>query len=1286
MLYHYLKLFFSLLAVYLVAGPSVGKSVSSAATEQTRVLDLLTVDSPDPRLPAGRFDLTPILAEGQPAPGREALVARIIKTVYNGSGKAAIAAELDRPAAPQPEGLVGLFVNDGHESRSLPGFEELTEVRDLEINERGTVAVFDGTRLTVAHDEGAIFSVEPGDLAPASGEEGEGVTFEQLWPISKTLNDNDEIGFLAELSDRRVGIFLASRDEIVVLAMAGDPIIGRPEILIEDSLRGARFILNDGSVVMRTLAGSAMILRAGRSGTTAVVAVGDRLDSGLRISSLDLVDADDPGRILLVANNHRLVLWETGLLTEIVGPNTRLPGFEAGPAEFREAFVMPDGSVFFTGVVEPVGGIFLWNREAILKVAVDGDRTAAGESFTVSVRLPGWGYYDDRQIANFPRPASAFQAVFASTAGPLVWRQGELFSFDLEGLARDTTTTPLISLSPVASDTAGGILMQGSLCCYPRMLVRARDAGPRDYYLPYFASGDAHLSFHSRGEALNLSPFPARIGLELFDSSGRLLRAPEELVFLPGSHSFTISQAARVQGHARLTVENGARVAFSSAVSLIEGGVTRSSVIIPQQRPSRQREFLFEGLASQLALALTNPGREPITITVELIDPTGSVSARSELALDALQQQAAYLSEIFRPLQDPGVGRLLLQGDGVFLVALLKQSGSRLAYVPSLERPAPEARWGFVNRFPSEVRFGVVRANRRGTIALTTDRSHRAELWVRDGEEFVRVLPSDASPPDSGAGPIYEEVQIRAVNEAGQVLFHAGEMGSRIRDVLLWDAGETRKLIQLGPEESNRPSALSDAGLVVLGGPRLTFIDDAVEDVELEGPIASPSVNRRGDVAFVGPSSVNLYTDGEVEVVAVADELPGIEDADQISLLESEVNERRQVVFRAVWYKAYQTQGNGVFSSRDGELHTLIRSGQPLPEHPEWSVRSVDGFELDPDGSPFIVVSVENAESTRTIAVVRARPANDGVETVFVADPSLGIRSIFEISFGPNGMLGLHTYGQEDDVSAWLWDANELYPLVSVGDRVPGQTSEPGAFARRVNYVRLLETGEVVAGLELVGGPVAGIFLGSPQLQEEVVPIAVHGQFGELQYRSRVLLANRSANPTSARIEFLSSSGVPAEPVRILELSPGSTRSLTLNAGEPLLGWVRIQGSPALMSLLHLTVSDRALLQTELFLGAAPLRRRGRFSSFSRAFPRQDTAVALVNPFERAAIVELEVRDAFGNSRSRQIELPPYAQATFLHSQEAADLAGFLRAGSVFPLPFAALRITNRSFSDLPVH
>ncbi len=1269
-----------LLPVLLAIGSiASGEAVSSKVPERT-LTDLLSVDAPDRSLPAGPFDLTPLLVEGQPAPGREPLLVDEINSVgYNRSGTAVISTQLDDPSTPESDRIFAVFVDDGGQPRPLP-LEEAVQGGRVEINERSSVAVLSNTRFTVLHEGGTIFSVAAGDLAPVAGEGGDPLTFETLRWITRTLNDRDELGFVAELSDGSRGLFVASREGVRLLARPGDPVAGRPDrALAGTELERAEFLSNDGSIV---LADNRGVVVADGSGLTGVALAGDLLDSGLLVESLQWLDADDAGRILLTVNEDHLLLWQACAFTSLVGPGTRLPGLAAGSFEFQAGYLVPGGPIYFTAVDEATGGIFLVDGDALFKVAVDGDRTAGGEPFQVSVRVTGFGAYDGRRIINFPRPASAGQAIFSSSAGPLVWRRGQLLSFDLEGLASDTGTRPLVSLLPIASDTSGRILVRATQCCDTRMVFRVRDAEPRLRHLPYLAVG---AGFQTTIEALNLSPFAARVMVELYDSAGSPLREPEQLVFPPGSNSVFLSRFPRpVQGFARLTVDNGARVALSSTVDLLDGDFVLSSVTIPGRDPSPRAEFLFEGALPRLALALSNPGADPMEIGARLLDAEGAVAATAQITLEPLHQRSLYLPALFTSAQHQGAGRLLLDSDGPFLATLLKQSGVQLAYLPPLEELPPEVRYGFVNVFPSEVRLGPVRANRQGTIAFSTDRRDRAEVWVGGAEGFVRILPGDGFPPDSGTVPPYHEASLWGINDAGQVLFSAGDRDGVLRDVLLWDGGVTRKLVELDPAELFRVAALGDTGVVALGGSRLTVIQDTVRDFPVDGPITHLDVNGRGDVAFTGAAGVGVYQDGRLVVAAAAERLPGTERADSVSLSQTAINERREVFFRAAWRRNFALLGTGLFASVERVPRLLLQSGQPLPAHPEWTIARVGEFELDRDGYPVVDVEVFDGLSRQSVALIRALPSGERLETVLLADPELRILSFRGVSFGPGESLAVHAWQPERGFSAWVWDGRELFPVLSAGERVPGQRARPGAFPRGVSYVRMLETGAIVSNLELAGTPVAGIFLGEPRLQESVIPLFAQGRFGSLEYQSHVLLANRGEVPASVQVEIFASGGELVGRGTFPELAAGAVLTLPLEAGEPLLGWIRVQSSAPVAALLQLSVSGAAAPRGEVFLEAALLQRAGHFRSFALAFTGQDTAAALVNPFGRMVTAELEVRDSSGRSWRRQLEIQPGRQATFLHSRDA-DLSGAFRVRSDFPLPAAALRIANRILSVLPV-
>ncbi len=619
----------------------------------------LGADPSGSRLPAGPYDLLPLLSSGDPIPGTaNTVIERIFSATLNDAGQVGLVLELDDPTTPERERIYDLFVHDGKGLNRIVGTKGFRPSGSFELNENGTMAFFVEDFLVVANSDRLLYMIRSGDPAPVLSASGEELTLGRPHAPARFFNDQEEIVFVSQLSDGRSGIFRAGLDRIEAIAVEFEPIPGLPgQVFPRDSLARAQTILLNDSLVVLLDHGINGILVFSESGGVPLAFEGERILPGLTVKSLDLLDADASGRILFVANSEHLLLWTGAVFEQLLDPATVLPGLPGEPREIPSGYITPEAAVFFTVVREPLGGIFFWERGQVHKIAVDGDPSPIGDSLQISYRS-SYAPFLGRQFQAFPRPASASEAVFSATIVgelfnvPIVWQRGTLLPIDLtlELVAKDPAGL-LEHLTPLGTDGTGSILLRGHLCCHHDILFWAQPASPRTYYIPFLAKGIlGSLQYGSTLEVLNISPFPAIIRVELFSAMGALLQASESELLVPSDGALAVSIQDRrlLTGYAKVTVENGATLILSIDLRLFEGQALLSRTVIPAETPAAESDLIVASSSgSRLPLAVTNPNQIPLVLELELRDRAGVVVDEGEIRIDEGQQASFYLSTIF---------------------------------------------------------------------------------------------------------------------------------------------------------------------------------------------------------------------------------------------------------------------------------------------------------------------------------------------------------------------------------------------------------------------------------------------------------------------------------------------------------------------------------------------------------------------------------------------------------------------------------------------------------------
>jgi glucose/arabinose dehydrogenase len=236
------------------------------------------------------------------------------------------------------------------------------------------------------------------------------------------------------------------------------------------------------------------------------------------------------------------------------------------------------------------------------------------------------------------------------------------------------------------------------------------------------------------------------------------------------------------------------------------------------------------------------------------------------------------------------------------------------------------------------------------------------------------------------------------------------------------------------------------------------------------------------------------------------------------------------------------------------------------------------------------------------------------------------------------------------------------------------------------------EEGELYV-LDLAGGDVFRIQFG----WEELFAFAGDGPDDAVRFRSRLILANDTAQTISGSIEFFDVEGAPAQvsvdgstaPAFPFDLPPRSARSfLTGGSSEPLyVGWVRAIGDGVFSGSVLFTLEDQAGA-TIREAGIASSTPSETFTAFvsRNAGDASSVGIAMVNPSSDAdATVQIEIESLTDEwSEQVQVVLGP-GRMVSLFLEEIAGVAesfeGSFRINSDLPLAATLIRTRNGMLS-----
>ncbi len=338
--------------------------------------------------------------------------------------------------------------------------------------------------------------------------------------------------------------------------------------------------------------------------------------------------------------------------------------------------------------------------------------------------------------------------------------------------------------------------------------------------------------------------------------------------------------------------------------------------------------------------------------------------------------------------------------------------------MPLFSEAEPSPQWGFKTLFPLVRRaesFGLVRANRQGTTAFTVEADRiPTQLWVLSPEDSQQLLPVSSSPL-STPGPPYKAAQVVAVNESGQVLFALQRADDQVSELFLFQEGKQRKIYEwVGGFSTPLGAALSPTGLVALKGEQLLLIDgrtqllvrstDPLPDGsgDVWGRIQVVGFNRNSDVVFGTTFGAGLFAEGEVRLLARADQFPGVLD-NRVDILDVRLNDSGQAFFGAAWQESVLTTKTGLFVHHEGWTQPAVLSGDILPDSASLKVAWVGGFRLDSQGRAVVAVTLQEGESRQYEAFLRVSADTGVMETLLILDPQTGIDAIFDFDIDPKG-------------------------------------------------------------------------------------------------------------------------------------------------------------------------------------------------------------------------------------------------------------------------------------------
>jgi hypothetical protein len=414
------------------------------------------------------------------------------------------------------------------------------------------------------------------------------------------------------------------------------------------------------------------------------------------------------------------------------------------------------------------------------------------------------------------------------------------------------------------------------------------------------------------------------------------------------------------------------------------------------------------------------------------------------------------------------------------------------------------------------------------------------------------------------------------------------------------------------------------------------------------------SLNNNGDIAFVGPNGMSVYSGGTItQPVTVGQTVPN----SSLVVLTTPVpaiNDAKDLVFRTYGTGCCNGQGgmtvvpNGIVRWRGGALEKIVAAGDPVPGFP--------GAVFDTTfGQP--VANVSGIAFTGSTVASNSQPA-----TALVGE----IR---------NGQL---------IVAA---KQNDLIPGVGALRSISPDSTKFDD-----------QQGPVVTFLsETSLGP--GLFAATPASNDLQIPQIANGTAAGGGWVTTILLANQSSSASSATVKFYDGNGaamnvfINGQQVTQVSLSVpalGVAQLQTDGTGPLVSGWADVQSDQPLSgtALFGFLSSSGGLVSQVGAPAGTPLRA---FAVFAQSGAGMSTGVALANPNPAAASVTLTLVDSNSSSvATASVSIPPNGHMAkyigeMFPSIASGNFQGKLNIASTQPLIGLTLLQQGSLFTSLPI-
>jgi hypothetical protein len=244
--------------------------------------------------------------------------------------------------------------------------------------------------------------------------------------------------------------------------------------------------------------------------------------------------------------------------------------------------------------------------------------------------------------ANYNPGASVTLSATASTGSTFSGWSGDCSGVPcivaMDGPHNVTATFNLITTGGSGSGGGAGAGSSGTL---PKATM-----GGAPVIFPHFAQGGGYQTTFTFN---NLSDTPTTVTLNLYGQDGTLIGTTPLGLMGRGSSSFGMSGGNLVIGWAHAVSNPPVDLAGTETIQLFNGSgvLVMEASVLPPQPDILLRVPVYEKAGFGTGVAFVNLGPVPSTATMTLRGPNGAVVSTGSVSLNAAQQTAKFISELF---------------------------------------------------------------------------------------------------------------------------------------------------------------------------------------------------------------------------------------------------------------------------------------------------------------------------------------------------------------------------------------------------------------------------------------------------------------------------------------------------------------------------------------------------------------------------------------------------------------------------------------------------------------